>query len=166
MAHRINVGSLTPWKEFSKAETDRTSGKMIGTLTIANYRLAVIEHGVMEIPYKKLREIERVEAHDDVPAYDVVRLGHVMVHFHDGVEPDSEGLVVGRIEIDAKFVTPSRTDGVENAHLLISVRKLGPAASGEPEELRVKQCTWYQEPDFLYSRRFGPDSKDGNVFVL
>ena len=152
-----------------KDEMD-TSGKngggKIGVITTDYYRLMELPSVGLRIPQKMLKHVKEVPAKGKWPAYLLIELEGIRIHICDGLRPDAEGRVAGRLEFNVRVSNTSREGGVEVVNLNMSILPAAQPIEGKPKTLVT--C-WNgredQTPPFHYDDRYGPDDKNGNVLL-
>ena len=122
----VNLDDAELYRQHVKSITD-DEGRLVAVLPIGKHNLwkgpACL---VLPKDNGKTRECKHVAAQGTVPAYDLYELGGIKVHARDGLKPDAEGNLVGKVEINVRVVQQRDPDtdeprGSERHFLSINV---------------------------------------------
>ncbi|MEK7615392.1 MAG: hypothetical protein AAB431_03345 [Patescibacteria group bacterium] len=150
----------------TKEEKDKETGETIGTITTRYVRLLELPSVGLKVPQGKLKSVKDVPANEKWPAYKLVNLAGVRIHLCDGIAPDAEGRVMGRLELNARVTSTSRTGGHEDVYLNMSILPAIVPIVGKPRTLIT--CHVAGEGVHVanrYDDRYGPDSNEANVLL-
>ena len=170
----VNLDDAELYRQHVKSITD-DQGRLVAVLPIGKHNLwsgpACL---VLSKDNGVVRGCKHVAAQGAVPAYDLYELGGVKVHARDGIKPDADGNLAGRIEINVRVVQPKNPEtdepmGSERHFLSINVfpGTIPPLRKVVIRRKRVKDAKWIKKgynPGWVHlvSMNFGVPADDDN----